>query len=472
MSFRLEDIAGMRVTVMGLGLHGGGVASARFFASRGAAVTVSDLRTEEELAASVDQLKDLPIRYVLGRHETEDFSGADLVIKNPGVPGNSPFLQAAHRVETDISVFLRLLDPPVLAVTGTKGKSTTVSALHYIMMETFPGVKLGGNITISPLVFAEELINAGCDGTPPVILEISSWQLADLRGREVLQPDISCITNILYDHQNRYDRFEDYVADKKEIYRGQKRGGVSLFLYNSYGREFASERKSGDEAGEVLFFSPDTLPEGIDGGWLCRDGSGVFRRRGVVEDLLPSKITLPGVHNRLNLLCAGIMASVYGVDSEMVRRRAADFPGIPHRLEFAGEVQGVRFYNDSAATIPDAVLYAVESFSGPRVLITGGTDKQLMFTPYEAITEKVQAIILLSGSGTEKIIPILQHRNVAYHGPYDDVHEASRKALECAAPGAVVVFSPGCASFEHFQNEFHRGEAFKASVQRLLKNCV
>ncbi len=465
MSFRLEDIAGLRVTVMGLGLHGGGTASARFFASRGADVTVTDLRTEAELSSSMEQLRDFPVRYVLGRHEYEDFRSADMVIKNPGVPGTSPYLLAAKRVETDISVFLRLVDPPLLAVTGTKGKSTTVSALHYILQDLYPGVRLGGNITISPLAFIDELPSSE-SGTPPVILELSSWQLADLRGMDVLHPEISCITNILYDHQNRYSRFEDYVEDKKEIYRGQRRNGVSLFLYDDYGRSFGAER---EKEGEVLYFADGPLPKGLEGGWLRADGGGVLRRRGTVLELLPPDAELPGRHNRLNLLCAGIMALLGGADSGTVRRRAAAFKGIPHRLEYAGEAAGVRFYNDSAATIPEAVVSAVRSFPGECVLITGGTDKELIFTPYETIARKPAAIVLLSGSGTEKIIPILKNQGVEYSGPYEDLGRACRKALEFSRPGGVVLFSPGCASFEYFRNEFHRGDAFKEAVRGLKK---
>ncbi len=453
----------MRITVMGLGLHGGGTATAAFFASHGADVTVTDLRSKKELSASVRQLESFPINYTLGRHDVKDFKRADVVIKNPGVPRNSPFLQAADRVESDISVFLRLVDPPLLAVTGSKGKSTTVSALYHVMRKTHPGVKLGGNITLSPLTFVDELLD-GPQELPPVILELSSWQLADLRDMHVLNPRICCITNILYDHQNRYARFEDYVDDKREIFRSQDRKGISLFLYDAYGKDFAAEGE-----GEGLFFSPSPLPQGTDGGWLRDTGEGVFRYKGRREILVPKDISVPGAHTRLNLLCAGMMASLYGADNDSIRESLASFPGIPHRLEFVAKKDGISFYNDSASTIPDAVVQGVRSFTEKCVLITGGTDKNLDFTPYESILHIPEAFVLIAGTGTEKIIPMLQKHRITYCGPYNTMEEICRNALERAASGGVVLFSPGSASFELFENEFHRGETFKEQVKKI---CV
>lgn len=462
MSLAPSDIAGMRITVMGLGLHGGGAASAKFFAARGAEVTVTDLRSEAELSGSIKELEAFPVRYVLGTHDARDFTRADMVIKNPGVPGNSPFLAGARRVETDISIFLRLVDPPLIAVTGSKGKSTTVSALHHIMKEKYPRVKLGGNITISPLSFADELLETAGD-VPPVILELSSWQLADLRSKDVLHPEIACITNILHDHQNRYSRFSDYIDDKREIYLGQKPEGKALFLFDDHGKRFGREAE-----GKVFFFSAEVLPGGIDGAWLTKEGEGFLRQGGEIRHILPENIEVPGRHNRLNLLCAAAIASMYGIsDEDMLRRRAAEFPGIPHRLEYAGEAGGLRFYNDSAATIPDAVLHGVRSFSEPCVLITGGTDKELDFSPYRTIAGEASAIVLLAGSGTEKIVSILRKQGIPFYGPFEEMEPAVRTAADCAPSGAVVLLSPGCASFEYFTNEFHRGNLFKEAVEKL-----
>ena len=209
---------------MGLGLNGGGLACVRYFASLGAHVTATDLRSEEILAPSLEKLKDLPVRYVLGEHRMEDFEQADLVIKNPAVPADSPFLKASRQVETDLSVFLANCTNPILAVTGSKGKSTVVSALHAVLSSAGLNPRLGGNITVSPLTFLEEL-----KGDEPVILELSSWQLGDLKGRNLLHPRISVITNIMNDHQNMYAAFSDYVDDKKRSTGDRIRTSTAYF---------------------------------------------------------------------------------------------------------------------------------------------------------------------------------------------------------------------------------------------------
>ena len=229
---RISDIDGLHVLVMGLGLHGGGLASARFFASHGAKVTVTDLRSREILQPSIDQLSRYDIRYVLGRHDEKDFMDADLVIKNPSVPATSPLLSFAKLVETDISVFLGLTQNPVIAVTGSKGKSTTVSAIHHVLQSFYPGAQLGGNITVSPLSFID-----GLPDDVPVTLELSSWQLGDLRAKHVLKPRVSLITNIFPDHQNMYDGMEAYVSDKKVIYQEQDSADYTICNFDDpYGK--------------------------------------------------------------------------------------------------------------------------------------------------------------------------------------------------------------------------------------------
>ena len=192
----VQDIKGLKITVMGLGLNGGGSGISSFFCLKKAAeVTVTDLRSREILAPSIEKLKKYNIRYVLGRHDIKDFENADIVIKNPAVRKNSPFLDAAEIIETDISIFLRLCRKNrIIAVTGSKGKSTTVSAIFHTMKTVLKRTKLGGNITTSPLSFIDETIESD-----PVILELSSWQLADLKEKNLLHPEN--ISN--YQHPSR-----------------------------------------------------------------------------------------------------------------------------------------------------------------------------------------------------------------------------------------------------------------------------
>ena len=227
----IEDIKNKKITIMGLGLNGGGEAAARFFLQKGAFVIVTDMKTPEQLAPTLERLNSdstldhSRLTYHLGGHDLADFENADCVIKNPGVKfdGNK-YLAAAKAIETDLSIFLRFTDCPIIAVTGSKGKSSTVSAIYYGLQQAGFHAFLGGNITVSPLTFFDEV-----NKDTPVVIEFSSWQLADLRGRGVLKPHVAVITKIVPDHQNWYGNMQDYVADKRLIYADQTATDFALF---------------------------------------------------------------------------------------------------------------------------------------------------------------------------------------------------------------------------------------------------
>ena len=488
----------MKVLVMGLGLHGGGLEAARFLYGRGAELTVTDLRDEKTLAPSIERLEEArdgrpgrpPIRYVLGGHETDDFAKADAVIKNPGVRPDSPFLKAARRVETDISLFLSAAPARIVAVTGSKGKSCTASALHWVLARarenaTAPesgGVPrrafLGGNITVSPLAFLDELRE-----TDDVVLELSSWQLGDLRGRTktrdgaavpLLKPAAAVLTAILPDHQDFYGGMEPYVADKRVIYEGQGPDDVMVAWDDEWGRSFLSGSAA---AGLVCSAAP--LPPEVSGGWLERPDGPAFARLcgayggtvfdGSVTELVPARPLVPGHHQKRNLLAAGLALTGLGLAPETVREYLGTFPGIEHRMEMFHRAGGVDFYNDTAATIPEAAAAALETLSaeGPVVLVTGGTDKNLDFSPLAAAARKAKAVVLLAGSGSEKLRPMLDRAGVAFLGPFDSPDAAAAAALEAAESGDSVVLSPGCSSFGMFLNEFDRGRRWKDAVRRL-----
>ncbi|MDR1317160.1 MAG: UDP-N-acetylmuramoyl-L-alanine--D-glutamate ligase [Spirochaetales bacterium] len=451
----------MRVTVMGLGLNGGGVESARFFARKGAEVTVTDLRGADVLAPSIEKLEGLPIRYVLERHEFADFENADIVIKNPAVRLDSPYLAKARRIETDMSVFLSLCPGPVLAVTGSKGKSSTVSALHSGLQAVYPGACRGGNITVSPLSFLDGLCRED-----PVVLELSSWQLGDIKGKGLLKPAVAIITNIFPDHMDRYNNdMKAYVADKKIIYEGQDRTCATLYLYGDrWGKIFA-----GETPGNPFAFSWTPLPEGVRGAWL-ENGEGFVRleKDAPAVHVLPRELQIVGTHQKINLLAAGLALSLFGIDAQLIRERLACFPGVEHRLELCGEKNGVRFYNDSAATIPEALCAAVRSFPGmPLSLIAGGTDKNLHFGVFAELAGIPKNIYLLEGTATLKLQGLLDSLNVPYKGPYSSLEQAFAGASGEAESGGVVVFSPGCTSYGMFLDEFDRGRRFKELVRKI-----
>lgn len=503
----LEDIRGCRVTVMGLGLNGGGEASAAFFARHGAYVTVTDLKSARELSPSVELLRgdasldQSRLRFVLGEHRIEDFSSADCVIKNPSVKidGNK-FLSAARAIETDISVFLRFTKSPIVAITGSKGKSSTASALAWALKQAGLRAFLGGNITVSPLGFLEQT-----DEETPVVLELSSWQLADLRGRGVLKPRVAIITAIVPDHQNWYSNMDDYVADKRVIYADQSADDYTIagFDRDGYARESASPEPGARCWGDVfacespacvLRYSARLLPAGVYGAFLDEAGEGRTYLPGDKESQKAfSTLLAPGAHTKLNVLNACLALRLLGVDTDAIPAAISGWPGVPHRLELFYEWRApdgapVRFYDDSCATVPEAACAAIRgAFARPVILIAGGTDKRLDFLPLARALDPGEpgnaapcAIYLLSGSGTDKLVSLLDARGVRYEGPFDslaDILYALKSALTsdalpragAAGDALPVVFSPGATSFEHFLNEFDRGDKFKEAVREIFK---
>ena len=506
----IDDIAGKRVTVMGLGLNGGGEATVRFLLSHGAFVIATDMKSEADLQTTVDSLNNdesldkSRLTYRLGEHRIEDFESADCVIKNPGVKydGNK-FLAAAKNIETDISLFLAFSKAPIIAVTGSKGKSSTVSAIYYGLRQSGFNAFLGGNITVSPLTFLDQT-----DETTPVVLELSSWQLADLRGRRLLKPKVSIITKIIPDHQNFYHSMLAYVNDKKLIYADQSKKDFAIFDFDSdpaadggtlienWGDVFAKECKA-----TILRYSKKPLPEGVLGVWQDKKGRGQARLSTKILDSLPQDyekttetvlkdLIVPGKHMRANVLNAALVLRIMGVSPERIIEVLGRWNGIEHRLEFFHECKigkaTYRFYNDSAATVPEAAAEATQAFGKPVYFLTGGTDKGLDLSPIAAgICENgknivPRAVYLLEGSATDKMIADFKAEGIPYKGVFasiDDMLAALKSDLEeksvvepveSSKDAQIVVFSPGATSFGMFKNEFDRGNQFKSKVKQMF----
>ncbi len=426
------NLQGKKVTIMGLGLHGGGISTAKFLCNQGAKVTATDLRTSDQLASTLEKLKDYPITYILGEHRDEDFTSADIVIKNPGVPKSSPYLPLAKRVETDISLFLRLNRRPIIGITGSKGKSTTTALLGKVLSTQYPNTLVGGNIGKSPLEFVDQCLEPTED---PVILELSSWQLGDIADMGILKPQIAIITNILRDHQNSYHSMERYRDDKVSIARYMEKGSLLLVPQNDpWLQEIQTEATM-----QQVSFPTTLLPIGI-----------------------------PGKHNQLYATMALIVGAYFNLKEQDVIESMSQFTGVPDRLEPVGVHQGVEYINDTTATIPQATVAGIEALSDkPLHLITGGTDKELDFTGLADQYAGATSIHLLSGSGTDKLIEVLQQANIPYKGPFSSLEDTLRSAQAVAEDGSRVLFSPGGSSFEHFTHEFERGRAFKTLVRGL-----
>jgi UDP-N-acetylmuramoylalanine--D-glutamate ligase len=494
------DISGKHITVMGLGLNGGGEAVVRFFLKYGAYVTVTDMKTAEQLKPTIDSISSdqsldtSRLTYHLKEHLVEDFSSADCVIKNPGIKyeGNK-YLAAAKAVETDLSIFLAFTEAPIIAVTGSKGKSSTVSAIHYGLCQAGFTAFLGGNITVSPLTFLDKT-----NETTPVVLELSSWQLADLRGRKLLKPRIAIITKIVPDHQNWYDNMQDYVADKRLIYADQGQECFSIFDADgdepgtgpaeggTWGNLFAEESHA-----IVLRYSRQKLHQGQYGVWEEFDSDKKFCGRMFLQDqqepvTILRSLIVPGEHMRTNVLNAALTMVLMGVKPEQTADILSSWQGIPHRLQFfhSWKCSGhtVSFYNDSCATVPEAAAAASQSFGKPVIFIAGGTDKGLPQTVLAETlacttnsTIPVKALYLLAGTATDKLMILLNKKNIPYNGPYNSLNEllCDIKAYESVQSGSlhddeIVVFSPGATSFGMFMNEFDRGDKYMLEVKSLF----
>jgi UDP-N-acetylmuramoylalanine--D-glutamate ligase len=391
-----------------------------------------------------------------------------MVIKNPGARADSPFLRFARRIETDISLFLASSPSRLIAVTGSKGKSGTASALHWVLQKARENklldgnAFLGGNITVSPLSFLDQL-----EPNDDVVLELSSWQLGDLKGRTkdgpqklpLLKPRVAVITAILPDHQNYYHNMEDYVADKRIICHGQDEGDVIVVENDHWGQSFLAETRA-----RSLVYADVPLPQDTMGGWLDQ-GRGFARTcYGEKLEITPAQTVVPGPRQKKGLLAAGLALLDLGLPADFISKNLGIFPGIEHRLEFFHERNGIRFYNDTAATIPEATAAALEAFDVPVVLVAGGADKNLDFAPLAAAAVKAKAVVLLAGTAYTKLKALLESAHIPYSGPFDNIVQAASVSEGLAEAGDVVVLSPGCASFGMFQNEFDRGNQWKAAV--------
>jgi UDP-N-acetylmuramoylalanine--D-glutamate ligase len=433
-----DRLSGRRVVVMGLGLQAGGLGVARFLRDNGARVVVTDLRSAEELEPSIEALGVEGIRYVLGRHDAEDFRGADLVVRNPSVRDGSPYLTEALKagipVETEMTLFLRwCTHATIVGVTGTRGKTTTATALQSMFNCGGMPSKLAGNMQVSALAQLEQIAEGSM-----VVLELSSAQLEALNEKPI-RVDGAVITNLMPDHLDRYQDMQMYAKAKLPLVANQRCGDWAVIPRGGGWPEWFADRAGG----EVLRPDLEVLPSG----WCS------------------AKVA--GRHNRDNLVLAAAAARRAGIAEAAIQHVVEQFAGVPARQEFLGWVNGVRMYNDTTATTPEATLAALNAISGPLVVIAGGSDKRVDFAPLAnrlCNDQDVRAVILLPGAGTDRLLPLLTACRVELAG---DMASAVTRALMMADPGDAVLLSPACASFGLFKNEFDRGDQFEARLAEL-----
>ncbi len=447
----IKQYAGKRVVIMGLGLHGGGVGAAKFFSRAGAKVLVTDLKDKKYLKSSLKKLKKLPVKYVLGRHRAMDFKNADLILKGPGVPESSHYLKIAMRagipIDTDIGIFFASIENPIIGITGTKGKSTTAHLTARMLARKFKNrVWLAGNIRTSVFEILPKIKKGDL-----VVLELSSFELEGLAAHEK-SPRVALITNIMRDHLDRYRDLESYIRAKKLIFRFQKPGDW-LFLNRD---DKLTKSMAAETPGRAAFFGRSDLKKK-----KFRELAGEIRK-------------FPG-HIAQNIIAAASIAFLFKISDDSILAAIKKFKGLEGRGEEVAEIKGVKFINDTCATMPDATVAALKNFA-PRakgekvVLICGGTDKNLDFRSFaEILPRYVKFLVLLAGSATEKIKYHLRGNRSVKTEEVSDMKQAVKKSTESAKKGDIILLSPAAASFGLFKNEFDRGEQFKKAVRAITK---
>ena len=450
------QFSGKRVTVMGLGRFGGGIGVARFLLERGASITITDLDTADNLAESIAAVGDAAA-YHLGGHRPQDFTETDLVVVNPAVKPGSEFLRLARAsgvpITTEINLFFELCPARIIGVTGSVGKTTTVSMIGRALAG--PGVWVGGNIGRSLLAELGRMSRADL-----VILELSSAQLYRL-GPTGRAPDVAVVTNISENHIDWHGSMARYVAAKETILKGPRPGGVAVLNYD----DEVARGWARDCARDVLFFSRTReLEEGV----FVRGGR-IIARRGAEETAVLDvrDMTVPGAHNVANAAAAVAACAAIGADLGEVGPALAGFEGAEHRLEFLREADGVRYYNDSKATTPASSLAALSAFEAPIILILGGRDKGVSYDALADEAARCKAVVLV-GEMAGRLDALLAAREPGLtRVRAESMDEAAKSSAALADPGDVVLLSPACTSYDMFKNFEQRGRAFRDAVARL-----
>jgi UDP-N-acetylmuramoylalanine--D-glutamate ligase len=453
----MMELNNKRVLVVGLGKSG--VASALFLKAHGARVTVSDTKSGDELRNEIPALLDHGITVETGEHGERTFREQDLIVVSPGVPVDAPLLEKARSlgeaVIGEIELAAQFLRGPIVAITGSNGKTTTTTMTGEILTAGGLPTLVGGNIGTPAISLAER---AKADTV--IVLEVSSFQLETI---QTFRPKIAVVLNVTPDHLDRHRTFEAYVDAKARMFENQQ--GDDFAVLNA--DDATCVAMAARTRAQVFWFSRQK--EVSRGAWV-RDGN-IFFRDGMQqrEVMLVSEIPLKGAHNLENVLAAVCAGALMGCPPEKIRQAVRDFKAVEHRLEFVATIRGVDYYNDSKATNVDATIKALESFPENIHLILGGKDKGSDYTVLNdllrqrvkrvytigAAAEKIESQIGSSKSGGVEIVRA------------ETLENALRKANAVAQPGDVVLLAPACASFDQFKSYEHRGQVFKEIVQGL-----
>jgi UDP-N-acetylmuramoylalanine--D-glutamate ligase len=448
------ELNGKRALVVGLGKSG--VASALFMKAQGARVTVSDTKSGDDLRNEIPVLLDHGITVETGGHGERTFSNQDLIVVSPGVPVDAPpLVQARSLGETvigEIELAAQFLPGPIVAITGSNGKTTTTTLTGEVMAAAGFPVLVGGNIGTPAISLAGR-----AKPETIIVLEVSSFQLETI---QTFRPRIAVILNITPDHLDRHRTFEIYADAKARIFENQQSSDFAVLNADDPTCVAMGSRARA----QAFWFSRQ---KEVERGTWVRDGNIVFRdAKGQREILQVSEIPLKGAHNIENVLAAVCAGILIGCASEKIRQAVLNFKAVEHRLEFTATINGVDYYNDSKATNVDATVKALESFPANIHLILGGKDKGSPYTVLnDLIRQRVKRIYTIGAAAT-KIESQVKGAEIVHA---ETLENAIRKAHAVAKSGDIVLLAPACASFDQFKSYEHRGKVFKEVVNALAQ---
>ena len=446
------ELEGKKVLVVGLARTGIGVI--QFLAERRALVMATDIRSTDELQAYLPKIRGLEVRTELGEHRIETFLSADLIIVSPGVPLNIEPIAAARKkgieIISEIELACRFIKDPIIGVTGTNGKTTTTMLLGNVLKASGKKVFVGGNVG-NPLIDC-----AGRGRWDYVVTEISSFQL---EGIVQFRPYVALMLNITEDHLDRYPHYEEYIKAKFRVFENQRASDFAV-LNADDGTITSMSHKI--KAKKRYFSLTSPLKKGA---FLDRDSLIYHDPKGPLERFTLAKVSLKGIHNIENMLSAIAVAKICSCPKEVIQTTLESFRGLPHRLEFVRELDGVSFYNDSKGTNVGSVVKSLGSFHEPIILIAGGKDKWGDYGSLKGIVkERVKRLILI-GEARRRMAKALGRSAPTTQA--DTLEEAVHQAFDESKHGDVVLLSPACSSFDMFRDYEERGNLFKRIVNQL-----
>jgi len=446
----MEDFRDKKVLVVGLAKTG--LATAEFLLSKGARVTVTDHLSASELGSTADSAKSLGCSLALGGHPVEVFTQADLIVVSPGVPLELPELKEAQSrsipIIGELELASRFLQLPIVAISGTNGKTTTTALVGDMLKHSGKRVFVGGNIG-NPLIsiFKEK------EPFELAVVEVSSFQLDSMA---TFHPQVAVLLNISEDHLDRYPSFADYVESKCRLFANQTAEDTAVVPARDPLITVRCTIPS-----RQLNFSPtkNSAHAYLESGWLmCRVMPGPLRR----YDL--NRWQLFGKHNQQNLLAAVLAATSMGAKPEAIQKTIDSFKPLPHRMELVHHWRGIRFYDDSKGTNVDSVVRSLESFSSPIILIAGGRDKEGSYDPLVSLVRQRVKMLVLIGEARFRLAKALGKLSCTV--VVEEMDAAVQVALGAAVAGDVVLLSPACSSFDQYEDYKARGDHFRTLVHK------